>query len=215
MPDKVCCPSCWTWSDLGRRTTCRRCGASLILPDGRRVDTKLAEPPPPPPPPAAFAPRGVLAPTGFSAPLYQGPAPGSGTDWVAICRWITIGYGVLAALALICIGLLVQHINVPITDPNTGIATVQTFNIGPAFAIAAVLVGAICALFAWLTKFTVARVIFLLLDVLAIFDAVTGLGGTAQAGGVGILGAVSLVFDCVYGGALAMSLLPRTQPAYG
>lgn len=133
---------------------------------------------------------------------------------MAVCRWITIGYGVLAALVLIGIGLLVRHINVPITDPGSGITTVQTFDIGAAFAIAAILVGAICALFAWLTRYPVARVIFLLLDVVATFDAIAGIGGTVRAGGTGILGLVSLLVDIAYGGALVMSLLPRSQPAY-
>jgi hypothetical protein len=56
--------------------------------------------------------------------------------------------------------------------------------------------------------------IFLLLDALATLNALAGIGGTAHAGGVGILGLVSLVVDLVYGGALVMSLLPRSQPAY-
>jgi len=131
--------------------------------------------------------------------------PVAGTDWVAICRWITIGYGVLAALVLIGIGLLVQHINVPVVDPDTGITAIQTFNIGPAFAFAAILLLAVCGLFAWLTRYTTARVIFLLLDVLATLNALAG---------IGILGLVSLAFDVGYGGALVMSLLPRSEPAY-
>jgi len=91
---------------------------------------------------------------------------------------------------------------------------VQTFDIGAGFAFAAILVVAICALFAWLTQYPVARVIFLLLDVLATLDAIAGIGGTVRAGGAGILGLVSLLVDIVYGGALVMSLLPRSQPAY-
>jgi hypothetical protein len=217
MSDKVCCPSCWTWSDPGKRTTCQRCGSPLLLPDGRTIDTVRSEPPPPPPPPAAFGYPAIPAAAGlpgFSAPVYPNMTPATGTDWVAVCRWITIGYGILSALVLIGIGLLIQHINVPIFDPNTGITTVQTFNIGPAFAIAAILVAAVCALFAWLTRYTVARVIFLLVDVLATLNAIAGIGGTAQAGGAGALGLVSLAVDIVYGWALVMSLLPRSQPAY-
>lgn len=217
MPQSVCCPNCWTWSELGKRTTCQRCGSPLILSDGRTAGAVLSDPPPPPPPPAAFAYSGAQAAAGavgFSGPVHQTVTSSGGTDWVAICRWITIGYGALAALSLIAVGLLIQHINIPITDPTTGIATVQTFNIGPAFAIAAVMVGAVCALFAWLTKYTAARVIFLLLDVLAIFDALAGVGGTAHAGTAGILGLVSLTLDVGYGGALLMSLLSRPQPVY-
>jgi hypothetical protein len=216
MPSMVCCPGCWAWSELGKRTTCQRCGAALILPDGRSLQSAQGDPPPPPPPPGSFGYAGVpslTAASGFSGAAYpqHGAAP-LGRDWVAICRWITIGYGLLAVVGLILVGLLVQHINVPLTDPSTGITTVQTFNIGPAFAIAAVFVGALFALFAWLTRYTVARVIFLLLDVLAVFSALSGLGRTQ---GFGALGLVSLAFDVAYGGALVMSLLPRVQPAYG
>ena len=71
------------------------------------------------------------------------------------------------------------------------------------------------ALLVWLTQFTAARVVFLLLDVLAILDGLAGLGGTARAGSAGLLGVLNLVVDLVYGGALTMSLFrPRPQPAY-
>jgi hypothetical protein len=219
MSDDVCCPSCWSWSELGKRTTCKQCGAPLILPDGRNVDTLRSQPPPPPPPPAAFAPSGLqpaATPAGFPAPLYHSAISTTGTDWVAICRWITLGYGVLCALTLIAVGLLVRHLNIPITDPNTGIVTVQTFDIGAAFAIAAIMTLAVFALFAWLTKFTLARVIFLLFDVLAIFNVIGGAGSIANAGSLWFLSVGSLLLDAVYGGALLMSLLQRPpQPAYG
>jgi hypothetical protein len=214
MGSQVCCPGCWTWSDVGKRTTCPRCGAALILPDGRTLETVRTDPPPPPPPPASFgyAPPAVGGTTGFSAPTFPGVGRGPGRDWVAICRWITIGYGLLSVLALIFVGLLVRHIDVPITDPTTGFTTVQSFDIGAAFAIAAIVAGALFALFAWLTRYTVARVIFLLLDGLAVLSALSALGRTQ---GFGVVGLVSLAFDVAYGGALVMSLLPRAQPAYG
>jgi hypothetical protein len=212
---QVCCPGCWAWSELGKRTTCQRCGAALILPDGRNVEVAQSDPPPPPSPPGSFgyggAPAGV-AQSAFSGGSFQTVTTPSGTDWVAICRWITVGYGLLVVLGLIGVGLLVQHINVPITDPNTGIATVQTFNIGPAFAIAAIILAALFALFAWLTQYPVARIIFLILDVLAVLGALSGL---SRAQGFGVLDLASLAVDVAYGGALVMSLLPRAQPAYG
>jgi hypothetical protein len=138
-----------------------------------------------------------------------------GTDWVAISRWITIGYGLLSALGLVAFGLLLQHFTLPIRDPNTGITTEQTFNIGPAFAIAAVIVGGITALAAWLTKYTVARVFFLLLDVVGVLSVFSGAGSSARSGGFGVVELVNLGVDVVYGGVLVMSLLPRAQPAYG
>jgi hypothetical protein len=113
-----------------------------------------------------------------------------------VARWFTIGYGVLLVVALIGIGLLVQ-------------------NIGPAFAIAAILVGVVMALFAWLTQYTVARVIFLVLDGLALLSAISQIGVETRTGGVGFLALATLAFDLAYGGVLLMSLLPRTQPVYG
>jgi hypothetical protein len=227
MSAKACCPNCWTWSEIGTRTTCRRCGASLILSDGRRLDEVLDAPPPPPPPPGAFGAPALASPGGQwggaagAAAYPPGPIAGfqaatRGTDWVEIARWITIGYGTLTVLALIGLGLLVQHINVPITDPTTGIVTIQTFDIGAPFAIAAVIVGAFFALFAWLTQYTAARVIFLVLDVLAILSVVSRLGPDLRAGTLGILSLVSLAVDVAYGVALLMSLIspPPRQRDY-
>jgi hypothetical protein len=152
---------------------------------------------------------------GIPEAALRGFQPNVGTDWIAVARWFTIGYGILLVVALIVIGLVVQHINVPITDPNTGFTTIQTFDIGPAFAIAAMVVGAFMALFAWLTQYTAARVIFLVLDGLALLSAISQIGLATKSGGVGFLGLATLVFDVAYGGVLLMSLLPRTQPAYG
>lgn len=217
MPANVCCPNCWSWTELGKRTTCPRCGSALVLPDGRTIDAALAEPPPPPPPPGAhgYGPGIAISTRGIPEAALRGFQPGAGTDWISVARWFTIGYGVVLVIALVGIGLVIQHINVPITDPNTGITTIQTFNIGPAFAIGAILVGAVMALFAWLTQFTVARVIFLVLDALALLSAISQIGVETRSGGVGFLGLVSLAFDLAYGGVLLMSLLPRTQPAWG
>ena len=64
MVIKVCCPTCWKWSELGEVMTCKRCGTPLILQDGRRVDEVAAAPPvsevpaPPEPPPVELAPVG-------------------------------------------------------------------------------------------------------------------------------------------------------------
>ena len=115
-------------------------------------------------------------------------------------------------LGLILFGLLVRHINVPITDPNTGIVTVQTLDIGTVFAVVAIVAAAFFALFAWLMRYTVARAIFLLLDALSLLSALSTLG---RVQGYGVLGLVGLVIDVAYGGALVMSLLPRARLAYG
>lgn len=213
MAQAVCCPNCWTWSDVGARTTCKRCGTALVLPDGRALDEARNAPPPPPPPPGGFAyAGGPQAVHGYGGPAFV-TAP-AGRDWVAICRWFTIGYGLLTAMALIGIGLLVRHISLPITDPNTGVTTVQTFDIGAAFAFLALLVGAVTALLAWLTRYTAARVIFLLLDALGLISLFTGAGTTVRAAGYGSISLVSVAIDIAYGLALVMSLMSRPQPAY-
>jgi len=41
---KVCCPTCWKWSELGVLMACKRCGTPLLLSDGRRVDEVAAAP---------------------------------------------------------------------------------------------------------------------------------------------------------------------------
>ncbi len=219
MPANVCCPNCWVWSELGTRTTCRRCGAALILPDGQTIGAALAAPPPPPPPlsfgyaPGGSAPAVAMSTSGIPDAALRGFQPNAGSDWIAIARWFTIGYGILLVVALVAIGLIVQHINVPITDPY-GVTTMQTFDIGPAFAIAAIVVGVVMGVFAWLTQYTVARVIFLVLDGLALLSAISKIGVETRSGGVGFLALATMAFDVAYGGVLLMSLLPRTQPAY-
>jgi hypothetical protein len=215
MSANVCCPNCWVWTELGTRTTCRRCGAQLILPDGRTIGAAMAAPPPPPPPGQfGYVPGIALSTQGIPEGALRSLQPNAGTDWIAVARWFTIGYGVLVVVALVAIGLIVQHINVPITDPATGFTTVQTFDIGPAFAIAAIVIGAIMAVFAWLTQYTAARVIFLVLDGLALLSAISQIGVETRTGGVGFLGLATVAFDVAYGGVLLMSLLPRSQPAY-
>src|ERR1700676_4675019 len=216
MPATVCCPNCWSWTELGKGTKCPRCGAPLILADGRTVDAALAAPPPPPAPPGlyGYAPGASLSTRGIPEAALRGFQPTVGTDWISVARWCTIGYGVLLVVTLIVIGLVVQHINVPITDPNTGLTTMQTFDIGPAFAVAAIVLGVVMAVFAWLTQYTAARVIFLVLDALALLSAISQISVETRTGGVGFLGLVSVAFDLAYGGVLLMSLLPRSQPAY-
>jgi hypothetical protein len=216
MPANVCCPNCWAWTELGKGTKCPRCGAPLILPDGRTVDAALAAPPPPPPPGLyGYAPGVPLSTRGIPEGALRGYQPNAGTDWTSVARWFTVGYGLVLVVTLILIGLVVQHINVPITDPNTGVITTQTFDIGPAFAIAAIILGVVMAVFAWLTQYTAARVIFLLIDALALLSAISQISVETRSGGVGFLGLVSVAFDLAYGGVLVMSLLPRSQPAYG
>jgi hypothetical protein len=199
MSEAVCCPKCWAWHELGKRTTCKQCGTPLILADGRSV-TEAANP--------GSAPL-VPAFAGNAAALPTTRVARRGVDWVDIARLVTAGYGLLVVVGLIILGFAFQHLNVPITNPNTGQTTVQTIDLGPGFAIVAIFTAGFFALFTWLTKFLVARIIFLGLDALSILSLVSHLG--AAPGSVGLLGAVSLIIDLGYALVLILSLVsPRS-----
>lgn len=128
-------------------------------------------------------------------------------DWVEIARFITLGYGGLIVLGLVILSLVGQHINVPYTDGDTGETMYLTGNPGPFFAILAVIVGVVFILFTWLTKFFVARIVFLIFDGLAILGTLRGLS-SGQA--ITALSTVDLLIDLGYGAVLIMSLMsPR------
>jgi hypothetical protein len=208
MPQSVCCPTCWSWSELDKRTTCKRCGAPLILSDGRTVEDVRSAPPPPPP---QFAPAGAmtLASAGLGPVAYSAARV---RDWVAVCRWITLGYGGLVTALLLVVGLLVRHVTVPVNDPTTGVVVYRAFDLGPAMAIAAIFVFAFFALFAWLTRYAVARAIFALLTAVAIFNTATNLGLYAHDIALELSTLLGLAVNVTYGWALLMSLL-RPAPS--
>ena len=199
MPEAVCCPKCWTWDELGKRTSCKRCGTPLILADGRSVPEAAAQ--------------GSTAPL---VPAFAGNAPAlpmvritrAGVDWVDIARFFTIGYGLLVMAGLIALSLFIPSVKVPVTDPNTGLTTIQTVSLGPAWAIVGIFVLAFFLLFAWLTKFLIARIIFLGIDGLWIIAALSRLGTGGDSGG--LLPLAQLIIDLAYGAVLIMSFVsPR------
>ncbi|HEX4864201.1 MAG TPA: hypothetical protein VFV02_09025, partial [Acidimicrobiales bacterium] len=83
-PVTVCCPTCWTWSQLKNSTSCKRCGTPFVLPDGRRLDQVQDSSGGPAPPAFANAPTVALG-----IPTVEG------VNWILIARWITIVYGTL------------------------------------------------------------------------------------------------------------------------
>ncbi|MBV9525231.1 MAG: hypothetical protein JOZ46_05395 [Candidatus Dormibacteraeota bacterium] len=211
MGTKVVCPVCWTWADLGSRTTCRRCRTPLVLADGRRVDEVAALTGVAPGSPIADGAYAAAAPQWVRERAPAAPAAGGTVDWVGLARWITIGYGILLVAAMLVVGVVFRHITVTLLDPHTGQLTATTLNLGPAFTIAALVVGAVMALCAWLTQYAAARVLFLLADVLGIFASLTNLSSVIQPGPAGIAGVLSLLVDVLYGGVLAMSLVARSR----
>ena len=200
MPEAVCCPKCWTWDELGKRTNCKQCGTPLILADGRSV-TEAANP--------GSAPL-VPAFAGNAAALPTSRVTRRGVDWVDIARLVTAGYGLLIVVGLIILGFAFQHLDVPITNPNTGQPTIETINLGPGFAIVAIFTAGFFALFTWLTKFLVARIIFLALDALSILSLVSHLA--TGSGSFSLLSAASLIIDLGYALVLVLSIVsPRSD----
>jgi hypothetical protein len=131
-------------------------------------------------------------------------------DWVEMARWITIGYGTLTVMVILGFGLLVRHVTVATTDPITGFPVMQTVDIGAAFVVVAVIVAVLFGVFAWLTQYTLARCVFLLLDGLAVITAFANLFDRPAS--LLALSFTSLAIDAAYGYALAMSLIsaPRS-----
>jgi hypothetical protein len=201
-PATVCCPKCWTWSELKKSTTCKRCGTPLVLQDGRQVN-QLADPSVAAAPAYAFNAR----PVSLTMPM-------TGTDWISIARWMTIGYGLLTVIGLIAVGLLIPTLTIPVQDPNTGQIIDETLNIRPFLAVVAVVALIVYGIIAWLIGYGVARGILLALTVLAIFATLSRLGSESSVALVGSL--FSLLVDFALGFVLTMTFVaPRRalQPA--
>lgn len=128
-------------------------------------------------------------------------------DWVAVCRWITLGYGGLVTAMLLVVGLLIRHVSVPVNDPTTGLVVYRTLDLGAPLAIAAILVFGFFALFAWLTRYAVARAIFAVFTAIAIYNTATHLGLYAQETTLEMITLLGLAINVAYGWALLMSFL--------
>jgi hypothetical protein len=188
-PAAVCCPNCWKWTELKNSTTCKRCGAPLVLPDGRRVDQARD----------GTAPQAIAmnAPTVSLAPLVVG------TNWIAIARWITMAQGVLTVLGIFAIGLLVPSVTVPVQDPNTGAIINQTVNIRAFLAIGALVVIGFYALFIWLLKYGFMRAILLLIVAFELLVALGRMGSETPTAVIASIG--SLIANAAFGFVLIMT----------
>lgn len=213
----MCCPKCWSWSQSGKSAACKRCGTALIYADGRRLDDA-----PPPAPPMHWAYQtneqqlmvAPQPPPVFPMLTPQPPAlvaQARDIDWVAVARWITIGYGALTVMVILGFGLLVRHITIPSSDPITGFPVMQTVDIGAAFVVVALIVAVLFGVFAWLTQYASARCVFLLLDGLAVITAFANLFDRPVS--LLALSLTSLAIDAVYGYVLAMSLISAPRAA--
>ena len=135
-----------------------------------------------------------------------------GRDWVTVCRWAYGVYGVLVVAGLVVFGLLVHHITIPVASPGGG-TTATDVDLGPAFAIVAIIAALLFVLVIWLIQFTVARVILLGLQAIGLLGTL----GNANAFGSGTAFAtwkiVGLVISVGFMAVLTMSLIyrrPRT-----
>ena len=126
-------------------------------------------------------------------------------DWVALARWITVAQGALGLLAVFVIGFADQYINLPVQDAATGRVVLETFNLRPILLAAAIAIIIVTALFTWLIGFAIARVIYLMLIVLGIFESLSRLGGAPEP--VVVVTLVDMLFSLGFGFVLAMSLL--------
>jgi hypothetical protein len=225
VPDTVCCPRCWSWSELRKSASCKRCGTPLVFPDGRLVEPipvhANGQPTPPPlvtavVPAVAMdwgAPPPPLPPPSLGGPLHvDAAARGQSIDWVSVARWVTAGYGALVVIALLLVGLLVRHITVAVPNIDAPGLTNQTFDVGPAMVIAAGFAAALFGLFVWLIQFAVARGILLFLFAVAALGALARISG--GSGAVVATGLASLLLDCGYGFVLLMSLISRPRSPY-
>ena len=137
-----------------------------------------------------------------------------GMNWVALARWILVAQGALGLLAVFVIGFADQYINLPVRDAATGRVVLETINLRPILLAAAIAIIIVVGLFTWLIGFAIARVIYLMLIVLALFESLSRIGG-APASIVAVTLA-DLLYDIGFGFVLVMSLInqPNRSSSY-
>jgi hypothetical protein len=141
-------------------------------------------------------------------PSYALPAQ-SGVDWIAIARWITVGYGALMVVGLILLGLVVRQVTISSFDAETGRFVQQNVDLGIPMLIAAAFVAGVFALFAWLMQFSLFRVLMLVLTAAAALAAVSRIADGSTTVVFASLG--SLLLDAAFCAVLVMSILARPQ----
>lgn len=166
----------------------------------------------PPPGPPAWPP-GAANGTPVAGPAWAGAGSGArGLDWITICRWAYGVYGVLVVVGVVVFGLLVHHVSIPVASPDGG--TTQTVvDLGPAFAIVAILAALLFVLLIWLIQFTLARAILLGLQALGLLGTLGNANAFGSASTFATWKIVGLVISVGFMVILTMSLIyrrPRT-----
>ena len=148
-----------------------------------------------------------------AGPAWAGAGSGvQGLDWVSICRWAYGVYGVLLVIGLVVFGLLVRHVSIPVASPDGGTAY-TVLDLGPAFAIVAILAGLVVALIVWLLQFTVARAILLGLQAIGLLGTLGNTRAFSSGTGFATWEIVGAVIGVGFMVLLTMSLIyrrPRT-----
>ena len=135
-------------------------------------------------------------------------------DWVSLARWILVAQGALGLLAVFVIGFADQYVNVPVRDAATGRVVLETINLRPILLAAAIAIIVVIGLFTWLIGFAAARVIYLMLIVLGIFESLSRIGGVPAS--IVAVTLADLLFDIGFGFVLVMSLInqPNRSSSY-
>lgn len=128
---------------------------------------------------------------------------------MSLARWILVAQGALGLLAVFIIGFADQYINVPVQDVATGRTVLETINLRPILLGAAIAIILVVALFTWLIGFAIARVIYLGLLVLGIFESLSRIGGAPTS--IIAVTLVDMLFDIGFGFVLLMSLINQSS----
>ena len=131
-----------------------------------------------------------------------------GLDWVTICRWAYGVYGVLVVVGVVVFGLLVHHVSIPVASPDGG-TTYTDVDLGPAFAIVAILVALVFVLIIWLIQFTVARAILLGLQAIGLLGTLGNANAFGSGSALGTAQLVGAVIGVGFMVILTMSLIYR------
>jgi hypothetical protein len=132
----------------------------------------------------------------------------SGTDWVLWVRVAIAVPSVLVAALLMLAGIFFPHVTFQ-QGTASGVVT-RTVDLGPEVAVAVGVLLAVTALFAWLAKFVIFRVILLVLTLVSVVSALSQLGDAVSAERAVYL--LVLGWDILYGGLLGLSLVtPRPR----
>jgi hypothetical protein len=125
--------------------------------------------------------------------------------WV---RAATAGPALLLAVLLMLVGIFFQHFTYQ-ENTAAGVVT-HTVDLGPTVVIVVAILLAVTALWVWLAKFFLFRVILLALTLVSVLSTLNQLGDALSTLRVGYF--VLLGWNILYGGLLGLSLItPRPR----